>query len=89
MFFLPLFSSPKLLVSNISIFVHGGLYQASIILRYLTIIVAFVTPNIMWGHISISCLNISSIYSAIYNFMSKVSIIKTITIKETSISENK
>jgi hypothetical protein len=48
----------------------------------MTIVVAFVTFNIMWGHISISFLNISSISPTICNLMSKVSTIKTMTINE-------
>jgi hypothetical protein len=43
---------------------------------------AFVTFNVMWGHIILSYLNISSISPTICNFMSKVSTIKTMTIKE-------
>jgi hypothetical protein len=42
----------------------------------------FVTFNVMWGHISIYFLKISSISPRIYNLMSKVRTIKTMTIKE-------
>ena len=51
-------------------------------MSYVTIVVSFVTFNIMWGHISIYWLNISYISPTMCNFMSKVSTIKTMTIKE-------
>jgi hypothetical protein len=74
-------SFPSLLVSAISILFHGRLNHVSTISSYVSIVVAFVTFNIMWSHICISCLIISFINPAIYNFMSKVSTIKTMTIK--------
>jgi hypothetical protein len=80
LFFILLFlfflSSPNLLVHD------GGIHHASTIMSYVSIVVEFVTFNVVGGHINISFLNISSISSAIYNFMSKVITSKTITIKE-------
>jgi hypothetical protein len=72
-------SSPNLLVSDINVFLQGRLHHVSTITSYISIVVAFVTFNIVRGNINIYCLNISSIWSAIYNFMSKVITIKTIT----------
>jgi hypothetical protein len=48
----------------------------------MTIVVAFVTFNIMWGHISIYFLSFSFISPAICNLISKVSTIKTMAIKK-------
>jgi hypothetical protein len=80
--FLFFISSPNLPVSDINVFLHGRLYYVSTISSYVTIIVEFVTLNIGENHITISFLNITSICSAIYNFMSKVSTCKTMTQKE-------
>jgi hypothetical protein len=79
--YLSFFSSPNLHVSDIDVFFHGGIYRVFAILSYVTIIVEFVTFNVMWGHISISCLNIHFISPVIGNFMSKVSTMKIMTIK--------
>jgi hypothetical protein len=68
-------------ISNISVFLQGRLYHPSTILIYVSIVVEFVTFNIMWSQINIYCLNIYFIGPAIYNFMSKVRTIKTMTIK--------
>jgi hypothetical protein len=51
----------------------------------VSIVMEFVTFNVMWGHISIYFLEISSISPAICNFMSKFSTIETMTIKDISI----
>jgi len=75
------FSFPNLLISYMSVFFHKSVHHASTIMSYVTIIVAFVTFNVMWDHIRIFCLNISSIRRAICNFMSKINTIKTMTIK--------
>jgi len=83
--FLVFFSSPSIPVFDINFFLHGGIYHASTITGYVFIFVAFLTFNVKWGHISISCLNNSSICSTIYKLMSKVMTIKTMTIKETFI----
>ena len=75
-------SFPNLLIFDINVFFHGSIHHASTIMSYVSIILAFVTLNIVWRHIIIYFLNISSISPSIYKFMSKFSIIKTITIKE-------
>jgi hypothetical protein len=80
MFFL--FSYPYFFISNISVLFHGSIDHASTIMSYVSIIMKFVTFNVTWGHIGISCLNIYFIIPAIYNLMSKFSTIKTTTIKE-------
>jgi hypothetical protein len=74
-------SFSSLLVSVINIFFHGRLYHAFTITRYVSIVISIVTFNVMWGHITFSCLSISFISLAICNRMSKVSTIKTMTIK--------
>jgi hypothetical protein len=83
------FYSPNLIVHDVSVFFHGKLHYASTIMSYVSIAMAFVTFNIVWGHINISCLNIFSIHSTIYNFMSKIITSKTITRKETLIPGRK
>ena len=74
MFFL--FSYPYFLIYDISIVFHGSIDHASTITSYVSIVMTFVTFNVMWGHISISFLNISFIIPAICNLMGKVSTIK-------------
>jgi hypothetical protein len=79
MFFL--FSYPYFLIFDISVLFHGSNDHSSTITSYVSIVMKFVTFNVTWGHIGISCLNISFIIPSIYNLMSKVSTIKTMTIK--------
>jgi hypothetical protein len=76
--FLFFLSSPNLLVYDINVFLDEIIHHASTITRHMSIVVEFVTFNIVGGHINISCLNISSIHSAVYNFMYKVITSKTI-----------
>jgi hypothetical protein len=80
MFFM--FSYPYFLISDISVHFHGSIDHDSTIMKYVSIIMTFVTFNLTWDNISTSCLNISFIIPEIYNLMSKVSTIKTMTIKE-------
>jgi hypothetical protein len=75
------FSFPNLLISDISVLSQISIHHASTITSYVSIVMALVTFNFMWGHIIFSCLNIYFISPAIYNLMSKVSTIKTMTIK--------
>jgi hypothetical protein len=79
MFFV--FSYPYFFTYDISVLFHGSIDHASTITIYVSIVMTFVTFNVTWGHIGISCLNISFIIPAICNLMSKVSTIKTMTIK--------
>jgi hypothetical protein len=79
-----LFSYPNLLILDINVFLHGRLHHASKIMGYMSIVVAFVTFNIVGIHI-----NISSIRSTFNNFMSKVITSQTITRKETLIPGRK
>ena len=72
-----LFSYPYFLISDISIVFHGSIDHASTITGYVSIVMTFVTLNV----IGTVCLNISFIIPAICNLMSKVSTIKTMTIK--------
>ena len=81
MVFLFLFSSPNLLIFDMSILFHGTLHHASIVPRYVSIVVAFVTFNIIVDT-SIPFLSISCISSTIYSLMSKIVARKTITRKE-------
>jgi hypothetical protein len=76
------FSYPYFLISDISVLFHGSIDHASTITSYVSIVMTFVTFNVTWGHIGTSCLNISFIIPAICNLMSKISTIKTMTIKE-------
>jgi hypothetical protein len=80
MFFM--FFYPYFLISDISILFHGSINHASTITSYVSIVMTFVTFNVTWGHIGIYFLNIPFIIPAIYNFMSKISTIKTMNIKE-------
>ena len=75
------FSYPYFLISDINVLFHGSIDHSSTITSYVTIVMKFVTFNVMSSHIGISCLNISSISPTICNFMSKFSTIKTMTIK--------
>jgi hypothetical protein len=77
-----MFSFPYFLISDNGVLFHGSIDHASTITSYVSIVMTFVTFNAMWGHISISFLKISSISPAICNLISKVSSIKTMTIKE-------
>jgi hypothetical protein len=79
MFFL--FSYPYFLIYDINILFHGSIDHASTIIGYVSIVMTFVTLNVMCDHIGTSCLDISFIIPSICNLMSKVSTIKTITIK--------
>jgi hypothetical protein len=79
------FSYPYFLTSDISVLFHGSINHDSTITSYVSIVMTFVTFNVTWGHIGIYFLNISFIIHAICNLMSKVSIIKKMTIKEISI----
>jgi hypothetical protein len=72
MVFLFFFSSPNFIVFDISVFFYERLHHASTITSYISIIVSFVTFNIIRSHIIISCLKIYSTHSAIHRFMSKV-----------------
>jgi hypothetical protein len=72
-------SSPNLRVYEFNVFLHGRLYHAPTISIYVTIIMEFVTLNIGESHLIISSLNISSICSLIYSFMSKFIKCKTMT----------
>ena len=74
MFFV--FSYPQFLTYDISVLFHGSIDHASTITSYVSIVMEFLTSNVMWGHIGISF-----IIPAIYNLMSKVSTIKTMNIK--------
>jgi hypothetical protein len=71
-----MFSYPYFLTFDISVLFHGSIDHASTITSYVSIVMTFVKFNVMWGHIGISCLNISFIIPAICNLMSKVSTIK-------------
>jgi hypothetical protein len=75
------FSYPYFLIYDIHVLFHGSINHAYTITSYVSIVMIFVTFNVMWGHIGISCLNIF-ILPAICNLMSKISTIKTMTIKE-------
>jgi hypothetical protein len=77
-----LFYFPYFLKYDINVLFYISIHHAFTITSDVSIVMEFVTFNVMWGHISISCLNISSISPAIYNLMSKVSTIKKITIKQ-------
>jgi hypothetical protein len=77
-----MFSYPYFLISDINVLFHGSIDHASTITSYVFIVMTFLTFNVTWGHIGISCLNISFIIPAICNLMSKISTIKTMTIKE-------
>jgi hypothetical protein len=76
-----LFSYLYFLISDINILFHGSIDHASTITGYVSIVMTFVTLNVTCDHICTSCLNISFIIPAICNLMSKVSTIKTMTIK--------
>jgi hypothetical protein len=76
------FSYPYFLICDISVLFHGSINHASTITNYVSTIMTFVTFNVTWGHICTSCLNISFIIPAICNLMSKISTIKTMTIKQ-------
>jgi hypothetical protein len=76
-----LFYYPYFLISKINVLFHGSIDHASSITSYVSIVMTFVTFNVTLGHIGISCLNISFIIHAIFNLMSKVSTIETMTIK--------
>jgi hypothetical protein len=76
------FSYPYFIISDINVIFHGSIDHASTITIYVSIVMTFVTFNVTWCHIGISCLNISFIIHEIYNLMSKISTIKTMTIKE-------
>jgi hypothetical protein len=76
-----LFSYPYFIIYDISILFHGIINHASTITSYVSIVMTFVTLNVTCGHIGTSFLKISFIIPAICNLMSKVSTIKTMTIK--------
>jgi hypothetical protein len=76
-----MFSYPYFLISDINILFHGSIYHASTITGYVSIVMKFVTLNVTCDHKGTSCLNISFIIPAICNLMSKVSTVKTMTIK--------
>jgi hypothetical protein len=76
-----LFFYPYFLISNISTVFHGSIDHASTITSYVSIVMTFVTLNVMCDHIGTVYLNISFIIPLICNLMSKVSTIKTMTIK--------
>jgi hypothetical protein len=76
-----LFSYPYFLIYDISILFHGSIDHDSTITGYVSIVMTFVTLNVTCDHIGMVCLNISFIIPAICNLMSKVSTIKTMTIK--------
>jgi hypothetical protein len=76
-----MFYYPYFLIYNINVLFHGSIDHASAITSYLSIVMTFVTFNVTWGHICTSCLNISFIIPTICNLMSKISTIKTMTIK--------
>jgi hypothetical protein len=76
-----MFSYKHFLTSDISVLFQGSIDHASTITRYVSTVMTFVTFNVTWGHIGISCLNIYFIILAICNLMSKVNTIKIMTIK--------
>jgi hypothetical protein len=76
------FSYPYFLISDISVLFHGSIEHVSTITSYVSIVMTFVTFNVTWGHIGTSCLYIYFIILSICNLMSKISTIKTMTIKE-------
>jgi hypothetical protein len=76
------FSYPYFLISYINVLFHGSIDHASTITSYVSIFMTFVTFNVMWGHTCTSFFNISFIITTICNLMSKISTIKTMTIKE-------
>jgi len=88
MFFLFLFSSLDLLIFDMRIFFHGRLHHSSTVPNYVSIVVAFVTFNIIVDT-SISYLSISCIISTVYSLMPKIVARKTITEKETLIPGRK
>jgi hypothetical protein len=75
------FSYQYFIISGINFLFHGSIDHASTITSYVSIVMKFVTFNVTWGHIDISCLNISFVIPAICNLMSKINTIKTMTIK--------
>jgi hypothetical protein len=77
-----IFSYPYFLTSDIIVLFHEIIDHASTITSYVSIVMKFLTFNVMWGHIGIYCLNIYFVIPAIYNLMSKVSTIKKMTIKQ-------
>jgi hypothetical protein len=76
-----LFFYPYFLISDINILFHGSIDHDSTIIGYVSIVMTFVTLNVMCDYIGTVCLNIYFIIPSIYNLMSKVSTIKTMTIK--------
>jgi hypothetical protein len=77
-----MFSYPYFLISDINILFHGSIDHASIVTGYVSIVMTFVTLNVTYNHIGTVFLNISFIIHAIYNLMSNISSIKTMTIKQ-------
>jgi hypothetical protein len=65
---------------DINVLFHGSIDHDSTITSYVSIVMTFVTFNVTWVHIDISCLNISFIIPAICNLMSKISTIKIMNI---------
>jgi len=83
LFFLFFFPSPNFIVHDIIVFLHVILHHTSPIMSYVSMVVAFVTFNIVERRINISFLNIYSTRSTIYKFMSKFITSKIVTRKET------
>ena len=76
-----MFSYPYFLIYDISILFHGSINHASTITNSVSIFMTFLTLIVTCDHIDTVYLNISFIISAICNLMSKVSTIKTMSIK--------